>query len=134
MKRSVILAGLAAGALLATGAAHAGNVNWSIGINVPPVATYVSNGRGYYSEPAYYAAPTYAPRRYYREPERVVYVAPPRAYAPPHVWLPPLPPLPRLPPLPWAHGGGHFVGHWDRGQRWENERGDRHDRDDGHRR
>lgn len=123
MKRSIVLAGIAAATLLAAGAAQAGNVNWSVGINLPPVTTYVSNGPDYY-----YPAPVYAPRRVYREPQPVYYVAPPRAYAHPHVWLPPLPPLPRLPPPPWAHGGGHHAGHWDRGQRWNHDRQGRDDR------
>lgn len=79
MKRSLIL-GLAAGAvLLGTSAAHAANVQWSIGINLPPVATVISGGPGYYPEPVYYpAAPYYAP-------PAVVYRAPPVIYRPPAV-------------------------------------------------
>jgi len=115
MKRFLILVGLAASTLVATGAAQAGNVNWSIGINLPPVATYVSNGPSYYPAPVVYG-------NHYR-PARPVYVAPP------HLWLPP---LPRLPAPPWAgrHHQGHHAGHWDRGHR--SDRGDRWDR--GHRR
>ena len=84
MKRSLIL-GLAAGAaLLAAGAAHAGNVQWSIGINLPPVATVISSGPAYYPEPVYYQEP-----RYYAPPP-VVYRAPPVVYSPPVVYRPPV--------------------------------------------
>ncbi len=86
MKRSLIL-GLAAGAaLLGANAAHAGNVQWSIGINLPPVGTVISSGPSYYQEPVYYQAPTYydqAPRYY--APPPVVYRAPPVVYRPPVV-------------------------------------------------
>lgn len=84
MKRSLIL-GLAAGAaLLAAGAAHAGNVQWSIGINLPPVGTVISSGPAYYPEPVYYQEP-----RYYAPPP-VVYRAPPVVYSPPVVYRPPV--------------------------------------------
>lgn len=135
MKRPLVLAAVAAATLLAATAAEAGRVDWSIGINLPQVSTYVSNG------PAYYPAPVYAPRGYYApapvyvEPAYapdydsyyepgVVYREPPRAYygpapyyapRPSHVWLPPLPPLPPLPAPPWAHRGwGHDDRHDDR--------------------
>jgi len=74
MKRSLVLAAAAAAAALLTAtAANAGGVHWSVGINLPPVATVVSSGPAYYPAPAYYGPPVYyAPR--------VVYAAPPRAY------------------------------------------------------
>lgn len=91
---------LAAACALGAGAAHAGQVHWSIGINAPPVATVISNGPGYGSVygpaygpaygygPSYYAPPVvYAPPRYrhrhhhhYRAP--VVVVPPPVFYGP----------------------------------------------------
>ena len=73
MKPSLLLAGAAAAALLAATAAQAGSVHWSVGIDLPPVATYVSNGPAYYP-----AAVGYAPRRVYVP--RPVYVE--RSYAP----------------------------------------------------
>ena len=42
MKRPVIFALAASAALLGAGAAHAGNVHWSVGVNLPPVATVIS--------------------------------------------------------------------------------------------
>ena len=84
MKRPVILALAASAALLGAGAAHAGNVHWSVGVNLPPVATVISNGP-VWGAPAYYPAPvTYAPPVVYEAP--VVYpsygVARPILYAP----------------------------------------------------
>ena len=71
MKRPVILALAASAALLGAGAAQAGNVHWSVGVNLPPVATVISNGP-VWGAPAYYPAPvTYAPQVVYEEP--VVY-------------------------------------------------------------
>ena len=71
MKRPVILALAASAALLGAGAAHAGNVHWSVGVNLPPVATVISNGP-VWGAPAYYPAPvTYAPPVVYEAP--VVY-------------------------------------------------------------
>jgi hypothetical protein len=78
MKRPLILA-LAAGAtLLAAGAAQAhGNVQWSVGISLPPVATVIGNGPGFYAAPVYEPAPVrYLPPVVYRAPP-VVYEAPP---------------------------------------------------------
>ena len=56
MKRPVILALAASATLLCAGAAHAGNVHWSVGVNLPPVATVISNGP-VWGAPAYYPAP-----------------------------------------------------------------------------
>jgi len=107
MQRSFVLAAAAAATLLTAGAAHAGGVNWSIGISAPPVTAFVGEAP-YYAAPSYYAAPVYPAAPYY----------PPRVYAPaPRVWLPPPPPLPRF----W---GGHGVG-W-RNDGWRND-GWRHD-------
>ncbi len=79
MKRSLIL-GLAAGAaLLGASAAQAANVQWSVGINLPPVATVISGG------PAYYPQPVYYPEAPYYAPPPVVYRAPPVVYRPPVV-------------------------------------------------
>ena len=61
---------LAAACALGASAAQAANVQWSIGINAPPIGTVISNGPVY--GPAY--GPDYGPA-YYGPPP--VYVAPP---------------------------------------------------------
>ena len=101
MKRSLILA-LAAGAtLLASGAARAADVHWSIGINLPPVATVIS------SAPVY-GPPVYGPPvTVYDEPP-VVYAPPPVVYrAPTVVYAPPVvyrgPRFDPRPSRPWYH-------------------------------
>ena len=79
MKKPLVLAIAAVAGVLVAGAAQAGsNIQWSIGINAPPVATVISNGYGY--DYGYYApAPVYA------YPPAVVYSPAPRAYYPPQV-------------------------------------------------
>lgn len=116
MKRSLVLAAAAAATLLTATAANAHGVNWSIGINVPPVATVVSSGPAYYTpsssyyysapsygydvQPSYYAPPVYTAPRYY-EPE-VVYAPRPRYWvAPRPVWY-------------GGHDRWHHEGRWDR--------------------
>ena len=91
MKRALVIAAAAAATLLTATAANASRVNWSIGINVPPVATYVS-GPGYYA-PSYYGTPYYAPAPTYYPP-RAIFA--PRA----RFWGPPAAPV-----RPWF--GGH---------------------------
>ncbi len=125
MQRSFVLAAAAAATVLAAGAAHAGGrVDWSIGINVPPIAAVVS-APGYYpaspgySAPRYYAPAVYPVDTYY--PPRVVYAPRPR------IWLPPPPPLPRF-GFGWHRDGWRDAG-W-RGEGWHD--GGRHDRDDRH--
>ena len=109
MKRSLVLAAAAVAALLTATAANAGGVHWSVGINLPPVATVVSSG------PAYYPAPYYAPRSTARPPTTpsrsttrrpTYYPAPvvyaPRVYAPrPRVWVA---------PVARPYYGGHWRG------------------------
>lgn len=96
MKRSILLAAAAAATLLTATAANAGNVHWSVGINLPPVGTVVSGGPAYYPAPYYGApAPAYYPEPvYYSAPAYSYYPAPvvyaPRVYAPrPRVWVGP---------------------------------------------
>jgi hypothetical protein len=76
MKKTLILSLAATATLLAAGAAQAGNVNWSIGISLPPIGTVISNG------PVYGPAPVYAPAPVYYEPAPVVYAPPPVIYRP----------------------------------------------------
>jgi len=96
MKRFLAIAATAT-TLLAAGAAQAGSVNWSIGLDLPHVATVVSGGPGYHGGPTYVA-----PHRVYG-PVVPAYYEPgyalpaPVAYGPrfhhphPRIWLPPLP-------------------------------------------
>jgi len=123
MRRSLAIAAAAAATLLTATAAHAGGVNWSVGISLPPVATVVSNGPAYYPAP-YYGGPAYYPEPvYYSAPAYSYYPAPvyyaprvyaPRVYAPaPRVWVA---------PRPYYHGGqwrGNGRGHdkYHHGQR-----------------
>jgi hypothetical protein len=103
MKRFLVLASAAAVTLFAASAAEAANVNWSIGINVPPVASYISGGPAWAPAPIAYApAPVYAPAPFvydqpYVDPTFVPRVGfyPPvvvgaryRAWAPPVRWAP----------------------------------------------
>ena len=113
MKRPLILAFAAGAALLTAGATEAHGVQWSIGINLPPVV--------YRAPPVVYDAPP------------VVYEAPPVVYRAP---LPAFAPAPvffeRGREVRWSHPGYRHDG---RDTRWD-ERGGRHDRDEreGHRR
>ena len=111
MKRLLALAAAAA-TLFTAGAAHAGsNVHWSVGINLPPVGTVVSNGPAYYPAPVY-GAPVYEAPAYYPEP--VYYSAPSYSYYPapvyyaprPRVWVAPVRPYYGA---PWR--GGPARGH-----------------------
>ena len=97
MKRLLVLAAAAVATLFSATAAHAGRVHWSVGINLPPVATVVSSGPAYYPAPyAYYGASAYFPEPVYYSaptyyPAPVVYA--PRIYAPrPRVWVAPVRP------------------------------------------
>ena len=100
MNKSLIAAVAATASLLGTGAAHAGDVYWSIGINAPPVGTVISN------------APVYAPAPVIVAPPPVVYAPPPVVYAPAPVMYQPAPrvvyPAPVVVgrPVPVAYGGG----------------------------
>jgi len=118
MKRPLVVLCAAAATLFAASAAQAGGVSWSVGINVPPVATYVSGGPAWYTAPVRYAPPVaYAPAPIYAEPYVGVYDAPYRVYGAPvyqrrvHYWAPPA--------ARWHRG-------WDRHERGQ--------RDGGHRR
>ena len=63
--------------------------SWSVGMNVPPVATYVSGGPGWYPAPVRYAPPViYAPAPVYAEPYLSVYDAPYGVYAAPVYFAP----------------------------------------------
>ncbi len=114
MKRSIVLAFAASAALLCGGVAQASTVHWSIGINLPPVATVVSNAPVYYGAPApvYYPAPTplYGPAPVViYQPAPVVY-APPAVYGAPRVYYAPRVVYQRS--VPVFQRGGHWA-HWN---------------------
>ena len=111
MNKSLIAAVATAAGLLAAGTARAGDVHWSIGINLPPVGTVISN------------APVYAP-------PPVVYAPPPVVYAPPPVVYQPAPrvvypaPVVVSRPVPIVYGEPYYGHRHRHGRDW----GDR-DRD-----
>lgn len=106
MKKTLILAS-ATVALLAAGAAQASNVHWSIGINLPPIGTVISNAPVYAPAPVYMPAPVYAPAP-------VIVAPPPGVYRPvPRVVY--QQPVTVGRPVPIVYPGyGHGHGHWDR--------------------
>ncbi|HEV7912638.1 MAG TPA: hypothetical protein VGP22_02635 [Albitalea sp.] len=98
MKKLIAMT-LVAGCMLATGAAQAGNVFWSVGINLPPIGTVVSNAPVYTQPAPVYVEPApvyYEPAPVYYAPAPVYYVPAPRAiyrrapvvYAPPAYYRP----------------------------------------------
>ena len=116
---------------LSVGAAQAGNVHWSIGINLPPVATVISNGPYYGYGPAYAPAPVYAPPVVYR-PAPVYYAEPayypgpayfpePVYYSPPRYYGPPALVIDRRwdPPHGYWGPGGPDHRHHHRDGRWQ---------------
>jgi hypothetical protein len=115
MKRSLVLAAAAAATLFTATAANAGsNVHWSVGINLPPVGTVVSNGPVYYPAPVY-GAPVYG--TYYPEP--VYYSAPAYSYYPAPVWYTPRVYAPRV----WVGGGRPYYGApWRGGSGWRHDK------------
>lgn len=114
IRKSLAIAALGLAGVAATGAAHAGNVSWSVGINLPPLVISGGNVGAYYPAPAYYPPPVvYAP-------PPVVYAPPPRVvYAPPPVVYRPAPPVVYR-PAPVRYDPQH--GYW-RDSRWQG-RGD----------
>lgn len=125
VKKQIAIALAALGCSLAGTAAPAGNVQWSVGISAPPVATVISNG------PAY--APVYAPAPVVYAPPPPVYVEEPVVYAPPppRVVYRPVPVVVPAPvyyrPAPvvvygGGYGGYYRTGHYHRG--WRDHRDD----------
>jgi hypothetical protein len=141
MSRPLVLALAASATLLCAGAAHAGgDVSWSVGINLPNVATVISNGPAPYYEPApvYLPQPVYVPAPVYYEPPQVVYRPVPRVYyrpAPPVYYGPatiayvrPGPGMQGPYPARWIkRGHGGHGGYWQRGEDRRDWREDRRD-------
>jgi hypothetical protein len=122
MRKTLIASLAVAASLLAAGAAQASNVHWSIGINLPPVGTVVSNAPVYAPAPVYVPAPVYAPP--------VVYTPAPVVYRPAPVVYRPAPVVYR--PVPAYHGGWGDRDHDgipNRYDRYDNRRGGYGDRD-----
>ncbi len=106
-RKASIAAGLLALGSVFAGTAHAADVHWSIGINLPVVGTVISN------------APVYhAPRPVYGPPPVMVYEPAPRV-----VYRP----VPVYAPQPVRGGWGREHGRHDRYDR-DDRRGDRDDR------
>jgi hypothetical protein len=124
MKRPLLVLCAAAATLFAASAAQASRVSWSIGINVPPVASYVSSGPAWAPAPVYarpapvyggYAAPVYAPAPVvYDEPYVETYVVPPVGYFAPPVLLAPR----HRYWAPRSHWAPPVRARWDRHDRW----------------
>lgn len=113
MRKSWIVGLATASLALAAGAAHAGGVNWSIGINLPPVGTVISSGPQY---PVYPAYPVYAPPPVVYRPAPVYYAPPPVVYRPAPVYYgPPAVVVERRWRGGWEHG--HHGGWRERGPR-----------------
>lgn len=113
-RKTAFAALIALGAMFA-GSAHAGNVQWSVSVNLPPVGTVVSNA------PVFHAP---APGYYVPAP---VYHAP----APVVVYRPAPPPVVVYRPVPVVYGDWHGWKHRDRHH--HEHRGWRDDRRDDHR-
>ena len=149
MNKSLILALAAAGTLLGAGAAQAGNVQWSVGINLPGIVlplpplpglvviggpVYQQPVRSYRPEPVYAPEPVYVPEPVYYAPERVYYPGHPHWR---HHYRPvPVVSVPRYQPgwQPVVYPR-HGDGRWERrDERRDDHRHDRHEdrRDDRH--
>ena len=113
MNKSLIAAVATAASLLAAGTAQASDVHWSIGINLPPVATVISSAPVYAPAPIYAPAPVYAP-----PPPPVVYAPAPVVYAPPQRVVY---------PVPVVYGPRHHHGWGDRDHDGIPNRYDRYD-------
>ncbi len=77
IRKTLAIAALGLAGAAATGAAHAGNVSWSVGINLPPLVISGGNVGYYHPAPVYYPPPVV-----YAQPPRVVYAPPPVVYRP----------------------------------------------------
>lgn len=135
MYKSIATMLIATAATLGAGAAHAGDVSWQIGINLPAVGALVSNAPYYAAVPMYQPEPVYvpAPPVYIRAP--AYRVAPPVAYYPRQdVYYQPVPvAYPRY-DGDWYHRERRWEDHGYRGHRGDHhdhhDHGDRRDRDD----
>ncbi|MGA0609007.1 hypothetical protein [Caldimonas sp. KR1-144] len=123
LRKTLAVAALGVAGLAATASAHAGNVFWSIGVNLPPVGTVVSNAPVYPAPAVAYPAPA------------VVYPAPAVVY-PPVVYTPP-PVVYRPAPVVYQPAPVYYQpGYWRDGRYYhdrDDRRAYRHGWRDGHR-
>lgn len=113
IKKHIAIAFATAACALATGAAHAGNVQWSVGISLPPIGTVITNAPVYAPAPVYYE-----PAPVYYQPAPVYYQPAPVYVAPPRVVYRPVPVVVRAPVVYtsgyYVKGHGHHKhGHHD---------------------
>lgn len=119
-RKFALAAALVALGTVAAGSAQASNVQWSVGINLPPVGTVISNAPVY--QPYYEPAPVYVQPA----PEVVYRPAPPVYYRPaPVVVYRPVPVY-----GPGYYGRGVIRSGWEGGHRGHHDRYDRYDRRD----
>jgi len=133
MNKSIVLALIAGAATLSAGAAHAGNLSWQVGINlpvprivlpVPPLPVVVAPQPVYY-EPARPSYSTYSddaayyerPQPAYYEPAPVVYQRPAVVYQRPAVYYRPVPVVVPSYSREWHHHRHEYDRHDGRGWR-----------------
>jgi hypothetical protein len=124
MRKALATVGLG----LVCGLAQAGDISWSIGISLPPVATVISNAPAYVDRPYYGPVPYYAPPPVVYRPAPIYYAPPPVLYRPAPVYY--APPVVHVPPPRYYRPPHHHVNrgwgqHPHRDQRWDRiDRGD----------
>jgi hypothetical protein len=127
-RKSAFAAALIALGTVAAGSAHASNVQWSVGINLPQVGTVISNAPVY--QPYYEPAPVYvrpAPVVVYQPAPPVIYrPAPVVVYRPAPVYGPGYY-GPGVIRSGWAVPSRHRHGHYDRDDRRDDRRDGRRD-------
>lgn len=122
-RKTLFVGALALAGAFFTAGAQAGNVQWSVGVNLPPVTTVVSNGP-VYAAPVYAPPVVYEPAPVYVEPAPVVVYRPRPVYRPYPVVYRPYPvyrPAPVV-VVPAPYHGGYYHGGYH-GHGWH---GDHH--------
>jgi hypothetical protein len=124
MKKQIAIALATLACAAATSAAHAGNVHWSVGINLPPIGTVVSNAPVYSAPAPVY----YQPAPVYYQPSPVYYQPAPVYVSPPQVVYRPVPATGYYRAAPVVvYGGGRWHGQRDWRDGRHDEYGDRRD-------
>jgi hypothetical protein len=125
MNKSIVLALIAGGATLGTGAAQAHDVSWSIGISTPVIGTVISNAPAY---PAYRAYPaystypvysTYPAYSSYPVAYPVAYAAVPRVVVPRHAGY--VRAVPVVVPRHHRHAWRHDHDRWNDDRGWRRD-------------
>ena len=90
LRKTLAVAAIGAAGLVATASAHAGgNVFWSVGVNLPPIGTVVSNAPVYPAPPVAYPTVVYPAPAVVYQPAPVVYQPAPVVYRPAPVYYQP---------------------------------------------